>query len=129
MLMAYETGWIERGIDDNRQVESRIKTNIDNTLNYIKEVISHFRRLHLALNGAFIKVERPNSFSVIMTVPSQTFVDENLLQIYSITHEIEKASRSNDYRVSFTITYNDGDINNDALLADGFFDLMRPVNG
>ena len=92
-------------------------------------MISHFRRLQLALNGAFIKVERPNSFSVIMTVPSQTFVNENLLQIYSITHEIEKASRSNDYRVSFTVTYNDGDINNDALLADGFFGLMRPVNG
>jgi hypothetical protein len=129
MLIAYETGWSERGLDDKRQFESRLKTNVDNTVNYIKEVISHFRKLELTVNGAFIKLERPNSLSVILTVPVQTFVDEKLLQVYSITHSIERHSRSDDYRVAFSITYNDGDINNNALLADGFFGLMKSVNG
>jgi hypothetical protein len=129
MLMAYETGWSERGIDDIRQFESRIKTNVNNTLNYIKEVVSHLRKLDLSINGAYIKIERVNSLSVIITVPIETFLDEKLLQVYSFTHSIEKHSRSDDYRVAFSITYNDGGINNDALLADGFFGLMKPVNG
>jgi len=125
MLMAYETGWVERGIDDVKQLESRIKTNLDNTVNYIKEVISYFRKLELNLNGAFIKLERPNSISVILTVPVETFIDEKLLQVYSFTYSIERHSRSDDYRVAFSIMYNDGNINNDALLADGFFGLFR----
>ncbi|WP_165825380.1 hypothetical protein [Pedobacter yonginense] len=127
MLSAYQTGWSERGIDDRKQFELRLKTNIANTINYIKEVISQFRKLELRVNGAFIKLERPNALSVILTVPIATFLDDKLLQVYSITHSIEKQSRSDDYRISFSITYNDGGLNNDALLADGFFGLMKPV--
>lgn len=129
MLLAYETSWSERGIEDIRQAESRLKTNINNTINYIKEAVSHFRKLDLKVNGAYIKIERVNSLSVIITVPVESFIDEKLLQVYSFTHSIERHSRSDDYRVSFSITYNDGSINNDALLADGFFGLMKPVNG
>ena len=129
MLMAYETGWSERGIDDIRQFESRVKTNVSNTIDYIKEVVSYFRKLELKINGAYIKLERVNSLSVIITVPVETFIDEKLLQVYSFSHSIERHSRSDDYRVAFSFTYNDGKINNDALLADGFFGLMKPVNG
>lgn len=129
MLMAYESGWVERGIDDNKQFESRIKANVDNTINYIKEAIAYFNKLELKINGAFIKIERPNSLSALLTVPSTTFIDERLLQVYSFTHSIEQQSRSDDYRVAFSIMYNDGNLNNEALLADGFFGLMKPVNG
>lgn len=129
MLMAYETGWSERGIDDKKKFEDRVKVNVDNTLNYVKEVISYFRKLSLPVNGAFMKLERANSLAVLLTVPVETFVDEKLLQVYSYTHDIERHSRSDDYRVSFSITYNDGTLNNDGLLADGFFALMKPVDG
>lgn len=129
MVLAYETGWYERGIEDQKQLESRVKTNINNTINYIKEIVSYFRKLELNINGAYIKIERINSFSVIITVPVETFIDEKLLQVYTFTHSIEKHSRSDDYRVAFSITYNDGSINNDALLSDGFFGLTNPING
>ncbi len=129
MLLAYETGWSERGIDDKKNFESRVKVNVDNTINYIKEVIAYFRKLDLSVNGAYIKIERVNSLSVIITVPTETFMNENLLQVYSFTHDIQRQSRSDDYRVEFSITYNEGDIDNDSLLSDGFFGLMKPVNG
>jgi hypothetical protein len=129
MLLAYETGWSERGIDDQKQFEDRVKTNVNNTINYVKEVISHLRKLELVINGAYIKIERVNSLSVIITVPVETFLDEKLLQVYSFTHSIERHSRSDDYRVSFSITYDDGSMDPDALLADGYFGLLNPVNG
>lgn len=128
MLLAYETGWSERGIDDKNKFEERVKLNVDNTVNYTKEVIGYFRKLDLPVNGAFIKIERANSLSVIITVPTKTFINEKLLQVYSFTHDIQKRSRSDDYRVSFTVTYNEGDLDVDALLSDGFFGLMKPVN-
>ena len=127
MLLAYETGWTERGVDDRNKFNARVKVNVDNTLNYIKEVVNHFRKLELSLNGAFIKIERANSLSVLLTVPTDTFMDEKLLQVYSYTHDIERHSRSDDYRVAFSITYNEGDLDQDTLLSDGFFGLMKPV--
>jgi hypothetical protein len=129
MLMAYETGWAERGIDDKNKFQARVKVNVDNTVNYTKEVVSYFRKLKLAINGAFIKLERTNSLSVLITVPVETFMNEMLLDVYSFTHDIERHSRSDDYRVSFSVTYNDGDINEDALLSDGFYRIMETANG
>lgn len=129
MLMAYETGWAERGLDDKNKFEARVKINVNNTVNYTKEVFSYFRKLNLSTDNAFIKLERANSLAVLITVPVETFMSDMLLDIYSFTHDIERHSRSDDYRVSFSITYNDGDINEDALLSDGFFKLMKTVNG
>jgi hypothetical protein len=129
MLMAYETGWTERGADDKKKFQGRIKVNIDNTINYVKEVVSYFRKLELSVNGAFIKIERANSLSVIITVPVTTFMDEALLNVYSFAHDIERHSRSDDYRVAFSVTYNDGEINEDALLSDGFHRIMKTVDG
>src|SRR3954467_6464809 len=126
MLMAYETGWIERGIDDKNKFEARVKVNVDNTVNYIKEVVSYLRKLELSLNGAFIKLERANALSVLITVPVDIFMNEKLLQVYSFTHDIERHSRSDHYRVAFSITYNEGDLDQDALLSDGYFGLMKP---
>ncbi len=83
MLMAYETGWTERGIDDKSKFQERVKLNVDNTLNYTKEVIAYFRKLKLSTNGAFIKLERANSLSVLITVPVETFMNEILLDVYS----------------------------------------------
>ena len=54
IVMAYETGWSERGIDDKRQLELRLKTNLNNTFNYIKEVISHFKKLDLPLDAPIL---------------------------------------------------------------------------
>lgn len=129
MLLAYETGWVERGADDKKKFQDRVKINVDNTVNYTKEVLSFFNKLKLSVNGAYIKLERANSLSVLLTVSSKTFMDEQLLNVYSFTHDIERHSRSDDYRVAFSITYNDGEINEDALLSDGFYRLMDPING
>jgi len=128
MLLAYETGWTERGIDDKKKFQDRVKINVANTVDYIKQVVTQLRKLELSVNGAYIKLERANSLSVIITVPVNTFMDEKLLQVYSFTHDIERHSRSDDYRVAFSITYNEGDLDQDALLSDGFFGLMKPVN-
>ena len=125
MLMAYETGWSERGIDDRNKFQERVKINIDNTINYTKEVVAHLKKLELSVNGAFVKIERANSLSVIISVPVATFMNELLLDVYSFAHSIERHSRSDDYRVAFSVTYNDGEINEDALLSDGFYRIMK----
>ena len=129
ILLAYESGWAERGIEDNKNFNFRIKANVENTVSYINEVITYFTKLKLAVNGAFIKIERANSLSVIITVPLNTFIDEGLLKIYSFINDIERHSRSDDYRVAFSITYNDGDLDSDSLISDGYFDLIRSPNG
>ena len=120
MLKFYEEGWEARGVDDKERFEARIKANVINTLTYINEVLKYFKELNLHPQSAHIKLENPNSQTVLISVPLEDYVNLELLKIYNHTHKIEKSSRSDNYRVSFSITYDDGTLDSDCLVSEGF---------
>ena len=128
MLEYFEIGWHERGIDDKKNFQSRIIANIDNTVTYTKRIVDEFKKLKLSVNGAYLKLERPNSLLVLITVPLDTLINEQLLEIYSFTRNIERHSRSDDYRVAFSITHNDGELDRECLLSDGFVNFLSAPN-
>lgn len=120
MLKFYENGWEERGADDKQQFETRIKANVVNTLTYTSEVLNMLVDLKIQPKAAHIKLENPSSQSVIIVVSLQDFMSEDLLKVYKTTHKIEKNSRSGNYRVSFILTYDDGTLDADCMLSDGY---------
>jgi hypothetical protein len=120
MLKFYEEGWEARGIEDKEKFEGRIKANVINTLTYINEVLNYFKELNLHPKSAHIKLENPNSQTVLISVPLEDYINSELLKIYKHTHKIEKSSRSDNYRVSFSIAYDDGTLDSDCLSSEGF---------
>src|SRR5580700_4148930 len=85
MLQFYEDGWDARGIDDRKSFEARLKANVVTTITYINEVIKVFTKNELKVDGAYIKLERPNSFTVLLSVPIETFLDKALYKVYEYT--------------------------------------------
>lgn len=120
MLKFFEEGWDARGVDDKAKFEARIKANVVTTLTYTNEVIQQFFKLNLHPQSVHIKLENPNSQSVLFAVPKDDFMKKDLLKIYSFTHKIEKSSRSDDYRVAFSVTYDDGTLDEDCLQSEGY---------
>lgn len=120
MLQFYEVGWDARGADDKKNFEARVKANVITTVTYINEVINEFTKNELKVDGAFIKLERPNSFAVLFSVPIETFISKSLYNIYQYTQDIEQTSRSENYRVVFSVSYDDGELDTECLVSEGF---------
>lgn len=120
MLKFYEEGWDARAVDDLEKFTSRLKANVVFTLTYINEVLAYFKELNLHPKTAHIKLQNPNSQAVLISVPVEDYLNKSLLQVYNKTHQIEQSSRSDNYRVSFSITYDDGNLDYDCLISDGF---------
>ena len=120
MLKFYEVGWDARGIDDRKNFEARLKANVVTTVTYINEVIKEFNTLKLSVNEAYMKLENPNSLSVLFSVPNEVFLDKAIYSVYKHTHLIEQKSRSDNYRVAFSVTYDDGTLDKECLASEGF---------
>jgi len=120
MLKFYEEGWDARGIDDKEKFQARVKANVITTLTYISEVIKQFNALNLHPKTAHIKLETPSSQTVLFSVPVEDFTNKELLKIYTYTHNIEKTSRSDNYRVAFSIAYDNGALDSECLASEGF---------
>ncbi|MEO6977776.1 MAG: hypothetical protein ABI113_05330 [Mucilaginibacter sp.] len=120
MLQFYGEGWDARGTDDKKNFEARLKANVITTITYISEVIDQFAKSKLKVEGAFIKLEKPNSLAVLFSVPIETFLDKALYSVYKYIHSIEQKSRSENYRIVFSVSYDDGSLDSECLLSEGF---------
>jgi hypothetical protein len=89
-------------------------------MTYVSEVLQYFKDLNLKPQSAHIKLENPNSQSVLISVPLDDYLNRDLLKVYTKTHKIEQERRSDNYRVSFSISYDDGSLNSECLLSEGF---------
>ncbi len=91
-----------------------------NTLTYLDEVNEVLDELDIPMLTAHIKMERPKYFSVLISVPLDDFIDPKLLTVYEKTQAIERNSQSDNYRVTFSFTHNEGTLDEDCLKAEGF---------
>lgn len=120
MFSWYNNGWINRGEDDEKKIKDRIKTNILVTLNYVEEVLDELVKLGITANDVFLKFNSLVDHTVLITVPTEDYLSDNFFNIYSISKKKERSSKSEDYGVRFNYTFDDGDIDEDALRGDGF---------
>ena len=120
MLKHYETGWEERGIDDKQQFAKRLNANVVSTITYLNEILSSLSVEKLLPRGVFIRLENAYSLSVTISLSVEDFMSEKLRSIYKKTHGIERKSRSDNYRIAFSFTYDDGLLNEDTLIAEGY---------
>jgi hypothetical protein len=127
MLRFYQDGWDERGKSDQKNFISKIKAKLDMTLNYIDDVNSALNEQGLTLISSHVKLKNPNSLSVLFVISLEDYLSEKLLGIYPISHDIEKKSRSEEYGVTFSFTYDEGNFDMEAVKAHGFVTTFSNV--
>ncbi len=132
MLQFYEeghsNGWEARGTNDRNLFEARLKANVISTLTYVNEVIKVCDKVGIQILSAYIKLENPKSMQVLLSVPLADYLKKELRDVYKHIHLIEKSSRSDDYRVGLSITYDDGSLDADTLTAEGFIQTHSTEN-
>ena len=120
MMSFFQEGWEARGVDDKNKIRERLKANVVTTLTYTNEVLSALLELGINPKAAYIKGESFVSLTVLISVSLEDYLNEKFLQIYKITSNIEKSSKSDNYIVHFSLTFDDGSLCLDSLSSDGF---------
>lgn len=120
MLRFYQDGWDERGRDDRKNFISKIKAKVDLTLTYIDNIVHSLKCEDMVLLSSHVKLKNPNSQTVLLVVSIEDYLSDRLLKIYPITHEIEKKSRSEEYSVTFSFTYDEGNFDIASVNSHGF---------
>lgn len=124
MLSHFERGWHERGVDDQEKFNARMKANLGLTISYIKEVIGSLTKLAVKVKTPYIKLNSLSSHTVMITVGIDDYIKPEFSKIYSITSAISRASRSENYSVVFHFTFDEGDIDEECILSDGYINLI-----
>lgn len=120
MMAFYKNGWVDRGEDDEQKIKDRIKANIVLTFTYVDEVLKELVKMRLTAKCVYLKIDSFVTQTVLITVPIEKYLDENFTKIYSVTNKIQRSSRSENYSLRIIFTFDDGNIDEDAVAGDGF---------
>jgi hypothetical protein len=129
MLSFFDEGWDARGADDKKKLQNRIKANIFTTFTYIEEIVELIRENSFTPKSVFAKMDNPTSAIVLLAVTLEDYVNPGFLQIYDYASEIESKSKSENYSISFSMTFDDGSFNEECIKSDGFADISNLLEG
>lgn len=121
MLGYFNEGWEARADDDQQKLELRIKANLLLTYNYVTRLLKELLNLKSTASSAFIKINNAVSQSVLITVPTEKYISDRFLNIYTLANHIEKDSRSESYDLRINFTFDDGKLDEDILKGDGYY--------
>lgn len=125
MLAFYKEGWDARGVDDKKKKTERFKANVGSAIAYIKEVIFILNDKGIQFKSLYFKSETIATFSILISVSLDDYLSKNFLDIYSHTSHIEKSSKSDNFSLNFSFTFDDGSLSEECLVSDGYFNLLK----
>jgi hypothetical protein len=120
MLSFFQNGWDARGNDDQDKIKERLRANVINSLTYTHEIISELGKLDIKPTRAYIKGISVVSQSVLISISIDDYLSDKFTRIYNVASKIEKESKSENYSISFNFTFDDGNLDGEALSCDGF---------
>lgn len=121
------SGWSNRGEDDLSKFEKRVKANIVTTLTYTVELFNRSISEGISPKSIFLKLNNPTSIFVLLAVSDDDYISRKLSEIYKTAHRIEKATKSDSFRLSFSIIADaEDEINTECLNSDGYFKIDLP---
>ncbi len=125
MLSHFQRGWHERGVDEQEKFKARMKANLGLTVSYITEVIGALGNLDIKVKTPYLKLNSLASHTVLITVGIEDYVKPEFSKIYSTTSRLEKASRSENYSLGFNFTFDEGNLDNECIVSDGYINLIE----
>lgn len=128
LFCQYAEGWNDRGEDDIKKNNERVKANIHLTFIYIEEILDELKNIDTVANSIYFKINSLQRQTVLFTIPIDKYLSDKFLQMHTLSAKIEKRSKSEDYSVSISYTFDEGDIDEESLFGDGFLNIFPSKN-
>lgn len=125
MVEYLQEGWDNDDFEEIDEIKERLHTNVKISLNYIDEVIAELQQLNIRPKSVFIRSKSIISQNVLISLSPGDQLKNKFSEIYFVTARMEKNSLSENYKLSFTFTFDDGHLNEEVLACAGY--LPVPV--
>lgn len=120
VIDAYATGNSEGLKPCQKDLVFSFDRNIKRCSIYTIDIIRHLTDINFLGSEAFLKIENPNYYRVMITVKEVDFLNPEFLNVYGYVSNLEDKVRKDDFYIEFSfLDYTTG-INRTRLIADGY---------
>jgi hypothetical protein len=115
--------WDREDFDEIDQIKELLHRNIKSSLAYINEIVAVLQQQDICPKSIYISGKSLIRQHVLISLCAADQHKSRFEDIYRITSAIEKDSRSANYRLSFTFTFDNGQLNEEVLSCAGYLQV------
>ena len=88
-----------------------------------------FENIYLPTMSAFLKLDSPESFTVLITLPDSEFINNSMRKAYTEIAEIEDKFNNENYNIEFSICgTNETNFSEECVISDGYALKFKEIN-
>jgi hypothetical protein len=116
-------GWDREDFDEIDEIRDQLHTNVKYSLSYINEILVALEQLDIRPKCIYISSKSLIRQHVLVSLNAEDQHKPGFEEIYRITSRLEKNSRSANYNLSFTFTFDNGQLNEEVLSCAGYLEV------
>ncbi len=98
----------------------QFSANIDSSLKYTAQVVDKLTDLSFKPINAYLRLKSVQHFDVLLTLPEEDILNEDILHIYSFLGKFEKKVHDEMFAINYTLSSHNESFNEQLLALDGF---------
>jgi hypothetical protein len=118
-------GYLKGMADGEQEIEKRniqqFKTKIKLSTSVAEELFSLANEKGFKFYSVYLKYIGLNSFGAIYFVDEDLYLSSNMKEAFKLSRNLRQKYKSEDFQISFLFSAKGDNINNDALVSDGYF--------
>lgn len=120
VIDAYLTGKKEALEQTERLIFDKLKSNINNSGSHTNEILKYLKKEKFNPIGAYLKINSWDDFSILLILPENEFLSDNIYSVYDYLTKLEDKVSSEFYKLNVSICDTDGEVDDSCIKADGF---------
>jgi hypothetical protein len=118
-----QDGWDREDFDEIDEIREQLHRNVKYSLNYINETVAALQQMDINPKSVYISGKSLIRQHVLICLYAADQHKTRFEEIYNITSRMEKSSRSANYSLSFTFTFDNGQLNEEVLNCAGYLQV------
>lgn len=107
-------------------VFDQLKANIKESAHIASTITQLLRNIGIITESAYLKIINWNDFELLLFVPEQDLIGDNVIGIYSEIAEIEDNRKTDRFSISVSLSSKNESFSEKSLTSDGY-NLKRPM--
>lgn len=128
VIDAYLTGKKEALEQTEKLIVEKLKTNIDASGRYTNDILKNLKANSFNPIGAYLKINSWDSFSILLIIPEEEFLNSKIYSIYNYLTNLENEVNNDFYSLTVSIFDSNNDIDDECIKADGYNFKHKGVN-
>ncbi|WAC10937.1 hypothetical protein [Dyadobacter pollutisoli] len=120
VIDAYMKGRKDGVKDERALIIDKIKSNVTSSSAVTHAAFNEIRRLGFSPISAYLKISDWAIYNILITIPESEFLDDRILEVYSVLSKIEDNFKNDYYSVHISLCDIGDDFSEKCVTIDGY---------